>query len=174
MQNRRDFLKMGIVGSAFLPTFANLTAKAEQKDSVGQGKARKINIGIVGFGTMGKILSGYLARCEGVRVRCVCDIWKFQVKQAEHVFKAYKQEINTYLDFQEMLAAEAKNIEAIVHHAKTLTVFPAFLSSICRTGSLLLRRITLRRPPREQDLVLRSSTGYGRFSICQIMAFGPK
>ena len=114
MQNRRDFLKMGIVGSAFLPTFANLTAKAEQKDSVGQGKAREINIGIVGFGTMGKILSGYLARCEGVRVRCVCDIWKFQVKQAEHVFKAYKQEINTYLDFQEMLAAEAKNIEAVI------------------------------------------------------------
>ena len=56
MQNRRDFLKMGIVGSAFLPTFANLIAKAEQKDSVGQGKAREINIGIVGFGTMGKIL----------------------------------------------------------------------------------------------------------------------
>ena len=57
MQNRRDFLKMGIVGSAFLPTFANLTAKAEQKDSVGQGKAREINIGIVGFGSMGKILA---------------------------------------------------------------------------------------------------------------------
>ena len=39
MQNRRDFLKMGIVGSAFLPTFANLIAKADQKAPVGQGKA---------------------------------------------------------------------------------------------------------------------------------------
>ena len=50
----------------------------------------------------------------GVRVRCVCDIWKFQVKQAERFFKTYKQEINTYLDFQEMLTAEAKNIEAVI------------------------------------------------------------
>ncbi len=36
MQNRRDFLKMGLVGSAFLPTFANLIAKADQKASVVQ------------------------------------------------------------------------------------------------------------------------------------------
>ena len=114
MQNRRDFLKMGIVGSAFLPTFANLTAKAEQKDSVGQGKAREINIGIVGFGTMGKILSNYLMRCEGVRVRCVCDIWKFQLLQARSFFRSYKQDVNTYLDFQEMLEAEVKNIEAVI------------------------------------------------------------
>ena len=114
MQNRRDFLKMGIVGSAFLPTFANLIAKADQKAPVGQGKAREINIGIVGFGTMGRILSGYLARCEGVRVRCVCDIWKFQVLHARSFFKSYKQEINTYLDFQEMLEVEAKNIEAVI------------------------------------------------------------
>ena len=114
MQNRRDFLKMGIVGSAFLPTFANLTARADQKDSVAQGKTRGINIGIVGFGKMGKTLSTYLTRCEGVRVRCVCDIWKFQVKQAEYFFRAYKQDINIYLDFQEMLDAEAKNIEAVI------------------------------------------------------------
>ena len=57
MQNRRDFLKMGIVGSAFLPTFANLIAKADQKAPVGQGKAREINIGIVGFDTINPILS---------------------------------------------------------------------------------------------------------------------
>ena len=114
MQNRRDFLKMGIVGSAFLPTFANLIAKADQKAPVGQGKPREINIGIVGFGTMGKILSGYLMRCEGVRVRCVCDIWKFQVLQARSFFRSYKQDVNTYLDFQEMLEAEVKNIEAVI------------------------------------------------------------
>ena len=114
MQNRRGFLKMGIVGSVFLPTFANLTAKAEQKDSVGQGKAREINIGIVGFGTMGKILSNYLMRCEGVRVRCVCDIWKFQLLQARSFFRSYKQDVNTYLDFQELLEAEVKNIEAVI------------------------------------------------------------
>ena len=159
MQNRRDFLKMGIVGSAFLPTFANLIAKADQKAPVGQGKPREINIGIVGFGTMGKILSGYLARCEGVRVRCVCDIWKFQVKQAEHVFKAYKQEINTYLDFQEMLEVAATDIEAIVHHVKTLTVFPAYLSSSYRTASPLMQRIISQWPTSEQDLNSRNSMG---------------
>ena len=33
MQNRRTFLKMGVAGSAFLPVFADLSAKAEQKDA---------------------------------------------------------------------------------------------------------------------------------------------
>ena len=106
MQNRRDFLKMGIVGSAFLPTFTNLIAKADQKNSVGQGKTREINIGIVGFGSMGKILSHYLARCEGVRVRCVCDIWKFQVLQARSFFRSYKQDVNL------KIAVEVNNASA--------------------------------------------------------------
>ena len=34
------------------------------------------------------------------------------MKQAERFSKAYKQEIDTYLDFREMLAVEARNIEA--------------------------------------------------------------
>ena len=107
-------MKTGIVGSAFLPTFANLAAKAAEKTPVSKDSGRKINLGIVGFGSMGKILASYLMRCEGVHVRCVCDIWKFPVQQAKSFFKFYKQEVNTYLDFQEMLNAEAKNIEAVI------------------------------------------------------------
>lgn len=114
MQNRRTFLKTGIAGSAFLPTFANLSAKAEGKIPVAQSSAREINVGIVGFGSMGKILATYLTRCKGVRVKCVCDIWKFQLQQAKSFFKHYEQEVNTYLDFHEMLSKEAKNIEAVI------------------------------------------------------------
>ena len=114
MQSRRTFLKTGIVGSAFLPTLANLAAKAEEKSSVGKNHCREINLGIVGFGSMGRILATCLMRCEGVRVRCVCDIWKFQVLQAKSFFKSYKQEVSTYMDFHEMLNAEAKNIEAVI------------------------------------------------------------
>ena len=114
MQNRRTFLKTGIVGSAFLPTFANLAAKAEEKIPVAQSSAREINVGIVGFGSMGKILATYLTRCKGVRVKCVCDIWKFQLQQAKSFFKHYEQEVNTYLDFHEMLSTEAKNVEAVI------------------------------------------------------------
>ena len=114
MQSRRTFLKTGIAGSAFLPTFANLTAKAEGKMPVAQSSAREINVGIVGFGSMGKILATYLTRCKGVRVKCVCDIWKFQLQQAKSFFKHYEQEVNTYLDFHEMLSTEAKNVEAVI------------------------------------------------------------
>ena len=113
MQNRRTFLKMGVAGSAFLPVFADLSAKAEQKDATVKRK-KEINIGIVGFGSMGYILSGSLVRCEGVRVICVCDIWKFRLFQAKHFFKAYKQEIKQYFDFKEMLDAEAKNLNAVI------------------------------------------------------------
>ena len=114
MQSRRTFLKTGIVGSAFLPTFVNISAKAEGKNPVSHGHGREVNVGIVGFGNMGKILASYLMKCEGVRVRCVCDIWKYQVIQAKSYFKSYKQEVNTYLDFHEMLNAEARNIEAVI------------------------------------------------------------
>ena len=113
MQNRRTFLKMGVAGSAFLPVFAELSAKAEQKDATVKRK-KEINIGIVGFGSMGYILSGSLVRCEGVRVICVCDIWKFRLFQAKHFFKEYKQEIKQYYDFNEMLDAEAKNLNAVI------------------------------------------------------------
>ena len=114
MQNRRTFLKMGVAGSAFLPVFADLSAKAEQKDATVKRK-KEINIGIVGFGSMGCILSDSLVRCEGARVICVCDIWKFQMQRARAFFKSWKnQEVNGYLDFREMLDAEAKNIEAVI------------------------------------------------------------
>ena len=114
MQNRRTFLKMGVAGSAFLPTFVNLFAKAEGKNPVSHGHGREVNVGIVGFGYMGKILFQNLMKCEGVRVRCVCDIWKYHVMQAKSYCKSYKQEVNTYLDFNEMLNAEAKNIETVI------------------------------------------------------------
>ena len=113
MQSRRTFLKMGIVGSAFLPAFADLSAKATEKKGV-SANAREINVAIVGFGAMGRVIAHGLARCEGIRVKCACDIWKFNMQQAQALFKAYGHKINGYLDFQEMIDAEAKNIEAVI------------------------------------------------------------
>ena len=113
MQNRRSFLKAGIAGSVFLPTFADLSSKAEEKSVA--AKPREINIGLVGFGGWGHVIASNLMRCKGVRVRCVCDIWKFQMQRARAFFKSWKnQEVNGYLDFREMLDAEAKNIEAVI------------------------------------------------------------
>ena len=43
MQNRRTFLKMGVAGSAFLPVFAELSAKAEQKDATVKRKNESRN-----------------------------------------------------------------------------------------------------------------------------------
>ena len=108
MQSRRTFLKTGIVGSAFLPTFVNLAAKAEGKIPVGQDSGRKVNLGIVGFGSMGKLLAHNLMKCKGVCVKCVCDIWKFQVQQAKSFFKYYKQAVNTYMDFHESTATSPR------------------------------------------------------------------
>ena len=113
MHNRRTFLKMGVAGSAFLSVFAELSAKVEQRDATVE-KNKEINIGIVGFGLMGHVLSDSLVRCGGARVVCVCDIWKFRLLEAKQFFKAYNQEIKQYFDFKEMLDAEAKNLDAVV------------------------------------------------------------
>ena len=113
MQNRRSFLKAGIAGSVFLPTFADLSSKAEEKSVA--AKPREINIGIVGFGGWGHVMANVITMsCKGVRVRCVCDIWKYQMQRARSFFKSWHQEVNGYLDFREMLDAEAKNIEAVI------------------------------------------------------------
>ena len=72
--NRRNFMKGAAVASAFLPRFNILHA-----DDITIGpKDDTINVAMIGFSAEGKVLAASLVRIPGVRVRCVCDIWKFE------------------------------------------------------------------------------------------------
>ena len=108
--NRRNFLQGAAVGAAFLPSFNILHA---EEATIGP-KDDQINVALIGFGAEARVLSASLVRIPGVRVRCVCDIWKFQQQQAKSFFKNYGMPITTYEDYREMLDKEDKNIDAVV------------------------------------------------------------
>ncbi len=108
--NRRNFLKGAAVGAAFLPSFNILHA---EESTIGP-KDDQINVALIGFGAEARVLSASLVRIPGVRVRCVCDIWKFQQQQAKSFFKNYGMAVTTYEDYKDMLDKEDKNIDAVV------------------------------------------------------------
>ena len=106
--NRRNFMKGAAVASAFLPRFNILHA-----DDITIGpKDDTINVAMIGFGAEGKVLAASLVRIPGVRVRCVCDIWKFEQQRAKAFFKGYGHDVKTYEDYREMLEKEDKNFVA--------------------------------------------------------------
>lgn len=108
--NRRNFFKGVAAASAFLPNFNILHGE----DITIGPKDDQINVGMIGFGAEGKVLAASLVRIPGVRVTCVCDIWKFEQQRAKAFFKGYGHEVKTYEDYKEMLAKEDKNIDAVV------------------------------------------------------------
>ena len=103
-------MKGAAAAATFLPSFSILSA-----DDITIGpKDDEINVALIGFGAEAKELSQSLVRIPGVRVRAVCDIWKFEQQRAKGFFKGYKHEVNTYEDYREMLEKEDKNIDAVV------------------------------------------------------------
>ena len=108
--NRRSFVKGAAVAGAFLPSFNILHA---EEATIGP-KDDTINVALIGFGAEARVLSASLVRIPGVRVRAVCDIWKFQCQQAKQFFKSYGMDVTTYEDYREMLDKEDKNIDAVV------------------------------------------------------------
>ena len=110
--DRRTFVKGAAATAAFLPSFSVL--RAEDKDITIGPKDDTINVAMIGFGAEGKVLAASLVRIPGVRVRAVCDIWKFEQQRAKAFFKGYGHAVTTYEDYREMLEKEDKNIDAVV------------------------------------------------------------
>ena len=87
--NRRNFVKGAAAVGAFLPSFNILHA---EEGTIGP-KDDQINVALIGFGAEARVLSASLVRIPGVRVRAVCDIWKFQCQQAKQFFKSVIDEL---------------------------------------------------------------------------------
>ena len=67
--NRRHFFKGAAAGAAFLPAFNVLKAHAETVPIA--PKDDTINVALIGFGAEARVLSAWLVRIPGVRVRAV-------------------------------------------------------------------------------------------------------
>ena len=110
--NRRSFLKTTAATAAILPTF-NILANDDKAITIGPDDAQ-VNVGVIGYGAEGQILTAAAVKIPGIRIKAVCDIWEFHRKKARGVLKGLGHEVNVYEDYREMLDKEDKNIDAVI------------------------------------------------------------
>ena len=130
--NRRSFLQSTAAigaGLAFSPYFSGQAAGSEPDD---------INVALLGAGTEGQVLMNASRNIPGIRFKAVCDIWAdYNLKRTSRILKAYKHDVNEYLDYQDMLANE-KDLDAVIiatpdfwHSPHTCACLEAGLNVYC-------------------------------------------
>jgi len=106
--NRRSFLRSTAAagaGLAFAPMASSRAAS---------GKPDDINVALLGAGAQGQVLMTACLKIPGVRFKAVCDIWTaFNQKRVSRTLKAYRHVVNTYVDYQDMLAKE-KDLDVVI------------------------------------------------------------
>lgn len=130
--DRRDFLlTTAVAGAGLMLTQTGL-------GQITTDKTDDVNVAIIGVGRQGKILLNHLlTKVAGIRMKAVCDIWAYGQTVGGRLCKAYKQEVNVYEDYREMLAQE-KDLDAVVictpdfmHHEMTNACLQAGLHVYC-------------------------------------------
>ena len=105
--DRRTFLQSSAAVSAGLAISPMLFAQtpAGQND---------LNIALLGAGAQGQVLMDAILKIPGVRFKAVCDIWAdYNRKRVVRLLDKYKQKVNEYEDYKEMLAKE-KDLDAVI------------------------------------------------------------
>jgi predicted dehydrogenase len=131
--DRRSFLRStAAVGAGLVlsPVISAQTIPSKNPDD--------INVALLGAGEQGQVLVDACLKIPGVRFKAVCDIWaEYNLKKVSRRLKAYRHEVNTYLDYREMLSAE-KDLDAVLiatpdfwHAEHTIACLKANLSVYC-------------------------------------------
>lgn len=76
-------------------------------------KPSDIKIAMIGPGNQGRNLLTNCLRVPGVRFVAVCDIWPYSQQYASGILRAFKQPVNVYSDYQDMLDKE-KDLDAVI------------------------------------------------------------
>jgi predicted dehydrogenase len=104
---RRDFLATtAAAGAGFWLTSPLRAAEPASKND-------ELHIGIIGTGVQGLVLVDNCLKIPGIRFVAVCDIWPYSQRYALRRLKAYRQEVNAYEDYREMLDKE-KALDAVL------------------------------------------------------------
>lgn len=115
--DRRDFIKSSCTVGAGLLAFnhAGLLAQNKPANAAASTAANStINVGIIGTGVQGRILAECVRKIEGVKCIAICDIWDYNRNYMYRRFtRAYKNPVNAYVDYKEMLEKE-KDLDAVV------------------------------------------------------------
>ena len=129
---RRNFLKYTAATSAglLLPTVAGAQSVKSKSDD--------LNIALLGTGSQGQVLLNSMLKIDGIHFCAVCDIWeKYNQRRVSRILKKYGHEVNTYIDYREMLAKE-KNLDAVIiatpdfwHSEHTVACLEAGINVYC-------------------------------------------
>lgn len=108
--NRRQFVSSAAVAGAGMMMKDRAFAQAAATG----GSADDITVGLLGAGTQGQVLMKDCLKIDGVRFKAVCDIWaSFSRRRASRLLSAYKQPVNEYEDYREMLEKE-QDLDAVI------------------------------------------------------------
>ena len=129
--SRRGFLQGATAAGAGL-VWAGRAAGA-----AGSSGGDHLNLALIGCGSQGRVLLTDCLKVPGVRFKAVCDIWDYHKSYAANILKAYKQDVNVYTDYREMLAS-AHDLDAAiiatpdwVHAEQTIACLNAGLHVYC-------------------------------------------
>lgn len=103
---RRAFLQAGAAAGVWL-------ASAGRAAEPGRSGEDAIHVALLGAGAQGRTLASAAVLLPGLRLRAVCDIWRYSRRALQTYLAAYQQEANDYADYQEMLAKE-KGLHAVI------------------------------------------------------------
>ncbi len=104
--NRRDFLKgVGMLGIGTLAASSPWLSAFSESNQTRQSKAR---VGIIGPGSRGQFLMGFIAQNEKAEITAICDIYQPSIDSALKIAPKAK----VYNDYRQLL--EDKNIDAVV------------------------------------------------------------
>jgi predicted dehydrogenase len=105
---RRDFLgSVAATGTGLLLGAAT--------DALAQAVAapKPVELALIGFGSQGRNLADAAAQIPGVHIRALCDIWPYRLQYGANRLKDYRQKVNVYADYREMLDKE-QGLDAVV------------------------------------------------------------
>ena len=106
--NRREFIKTGAAVGTGIIFSPMIITQARANDS------NDLNIALLGTGSQGQVLMNACLKIPNIRFKAVCDIWtEYNQKRAYRLLKKYGHELNSYVNYQDMLANE-KDLDAVL------------------------------------------------------------
>ena len=107
--SRRDFLTKSALGAGLA-----IGAPSILRAKTGGTSSKDIRVGFIGCGKQHEVLFNAMANIPGIRYVAACDIMKARVGRTFSAIKSrFDYNINRYLDVEEMLTKEAKNLDAV-------------------------------------------------------------
>lgn len=106
---RRDFLTSGLAAGA-----GGLFLAKQAPSLAAEPTADRLDVALIGAGSQGRVLLEAALALRGVRIRAICDIWKYRRNSALAYLKNYGQDAKEYEDYRDLLAHEKGLHVAIV------------------------------------------------------------